>query len=89
MTIFDGSLNHVKELWARLASMADSVGFEKEQMMTLSPWRPTVNNRDRPSWEQEGYSREPESSLSRRDSHGGEVLFVRSKTLSGSNILLL
>jgi hypothetical protein len=55
--------------------------------LAMSPWRPTVNHRDRPSWEQEGYSRGPESSRSRPDSHGVEVPFVRNKSLSGSNIV--
>jgi hypothetical protein len=40
-----------------------------------------VSHHDRPSWEQEGCSREPESSRSRPDSDSEEVLFVRNKSL--------
>jgi hypothetical protein len=87
MTIFDCSIDTLKALWRGLGRNADSLASEGEHTLAMSPWRPTVNHRDRPSWEQEGYSREPESSRSRPDSHGVEVPFVRNKSLSGSNIV--
>ena len=86
MTFFDHSLNHLKALWPRLGCNADSVCSEKERFLAMCPWRAAVNNRNRPSWEQEGYSREPEFLRADQDSHSRAVPFVRTESLSGSDI---
>ena len=87
MILFDRSFNRLKAFWGRLGSNADPVCSEKERFLAMCPWGPGVNNRNRPSWEQEGYSREPEFLRSHRDSHSRPVPFVRAKSLSGSNIV--
>jgi hypothetical protein len=86
MTFFDRSLNHLKVPWARRDSNLDSVCSARERLLALSPWRAAVNNRNRPSWEQEGYSREPEFLRADQDSHSRAVPFVRTESLSGSDI---
>ncbi len=87
MTSFDRSLNHLKALLARLGFSADSGCPTRERFLAGSPWRPAINNREGPSWEQEGYGRDPEFLRPHRDSHSRAAPFVRRKSLSGSDIV--